>query len=81
MADTEDGPSRLDRMLQVGEIISSIANAELANALNEKNKDWRKLKRALELKDGQIASLEEARKKDSGELSLLSSHPTSNQHV
>ena len=27
MADTEDGPSRLDRMLQVGEIISSIANA------------------------------------------------------
>ena len=27
LADTEDGPSRLDRMLQVGEIISSIANA------------------------------------------------------
>ena len=42
------------------------ANAELANALNEKNRDWRKLKRAVELKDGQIASLEEARKKDEG---------------
>ena len=27
------------------------ANAELANALNEKNRDWRKLKRAIELKD------------------------------
>ena len=27
LADTEDGPSRLDRMLQVGEVISSIANA------------------------------------------------------
>ena len=56
------------------------ANAELANALNEKNRDWRKLKHAVELKDGQIASLEEARKKDEGELSLLSSHPTSRQH-
>ena len=43
-----------------------VANAELANALNEKNRDWRKLKRAVELKDGQIASLEEARKKDEG---------------
>ena len=55
------------------------ANAELANALNEKNRDWRKLKRAVELKDGQIASLEEARKKDEGKHSLPSSHPTSNQ--
>ena len=27
LADAENGPSRLDRMLQVGEIISSIANA------------------------------------------------------
>ena len=57
------------------------ANAELADALNEKNRECRKLKHAVELKDGQIASLEEARKKDEGELSLLSSHPTSNQHV
>ena len=56
------------------------ANAELANALNEKNRDWRKLKRAVKLKDGQIASLEEARKKDEGKYSLLSSHPTSKQH-
>ena len=56
------------------------ANAELANALNEKNRDWRKLKRAVELKDGQIASLEEARKKDEGKYSLLSSHPTGNQY-
>ena len=47
------------------------ANAELANALNEKNRDWRKLKRAVELKDGQIASLEEARKKDEGTLCFL----------
>ena len=47
------------------------ANAELANALNEKNRDWRKLKRAVELKDGQIASLEEARKKDEGTLFFL----------
>ena len=54
-------------------------NAELANALNEKNRDWWKLKRAIELKDGQIASLEEARKKDEGKHSLPSSHPTSNQ--
>ena len=57
------------------------ANVELATALMEKNRDWRKLKRAVELKDGQIASLEEARKKDEGKHSLLSSHPTSNQHV
>ena len=56
------------------------ANAELANALNEKNRDWRKLKRAVELKDGQIASLEEACKKDEGTHSLPSSHPTSRQH-
>ena len=47
------------------------ANAELANALNEKNRDWRKLKRAVELKDGHIASLEEARKKDEGTLCFL----------
>ena len=40
------------------------ANVELNTALTEKNRDWHKLKRANELKDGQIASLEEARKKD-----------------
>ena len=39
------------------------ANVELATVLTEKNRDCRKLKRANELKDGQIASLEEARKK------------------
>ena len=42
----------------------------------DKNKECRKLKRAIELKDGQIASLEEARKKDEGKDSLSSSHPT-----
>ena len=56
------------------------ANAELANALNEKNRDYRKLKHTAELKDGQIASLEEAHKKDEGKFSLLSSHPTSRQY-
>ena len=56
------------------------ANVELATALTEKNRDWRKLKRANEVKDGQIASLEEARKKDEGKNSLPSSHPSSNQH-
>ena len=56
------------------------ANSELTTALADKNKECRKLKRANELKDGQIASLEEARKKDEGKNSLPSSHPTSNQH-
>ena len=56
------------------------ANVELSTALTEKNKDYRKLKRANELKDGQIASLEEARKKDEGKNSLPSSHPTSHTH-
>ena len=42
----------------------------------DKNKECRKLKRAIELKDGQIAILEEARKKDEGKDSLPSSHPT-----
>ena len=56
------------------------ANVELNTALTEKNKDCRKLKRANELKDGQIASLEEARKKDEGKNSLPSSHPTSHKH-
>ena len=44
---------------------------EQIKILNEKNRDWRKLKRAVELKDGQIASLEEARKKDKGTLCFL----------
>ena len=48
------------------------ANVELATALTEKNRDWRKLKRAVELKDGQIASLEKARKKDQGKDSFYS---------
>ena len=56
------------------------ANVELATALTEKNRDWRKLKRANKLRDGQIASLEEARKKDEGKNSLPSSHPTSRTH-
>ena len=36
MADAEDGPSRLDRMLQVGEIISSISGyaSRLADMVN-----------------------------------------------
>ena len=45
--------------------------------MTDKNKDCRKQKRTNELKDGQIASLEEARKKDQGKGSLPSSHPTS----
>ena len=56
------------------------ANVELATALTEKNRDCRKLKHANELKDGQIASLEEARKKDEGKNSLPPSHPTSHKH-
>ena len=56
------------------------ANVELATALTEKKRDCRKLKRANELKDGQIASLEEARKKDEGKNYLPSSHPTSHTH-
>ena len=47
------------------------ANVELATALTEKNRDWRKLKRANELKDGQIANLEEARKKYEGKILCL----------
>ena len=53
------------------------ANVERNTASTEKNWDCRKLKRANELKDGQIASLEEARKKDEGKNYLPSSHPTS----
>ena len=53
------------------------ANAALTTTLADKNKECRKLKRAIELKDGQIASLEEACKKDEGKDSLPSSHPTS----
>ena len=56
------------------------ANSELTTALADKNKECRKLKRAIELTDGQIASLEKARKKDEGKNSLPSSHPTSHKH-
>ena len=49
---------------------------ELTSALADKNKECRKLKRDIELKDRQIAILEEARKKDEGNNSLPSSHPT-----
>ena len=49
---------------------SLAANSELTTALADKNKECRKLKHAIELKDGQIASLEEARKKDEGKDSL-----------
>ena len=59
---------------------SLATNAELTTALADKNKECRKLKRAIELKDGQIASLEEARKKDQGKNSLPSSHPTTCKH-
>ena len=55
---------------------SLAANSELTTALADKNKECRKLKWAIELKDGQIASLEEARKKDEGKDSLPSSYPT-----
>ena len=54
---------------------SLAANAELTTALADKNKECCKLKRDIKLKDGQIASLEEARKKDEGKDSLPS-HPT-----
>ena len=56
------------------------ANSEVTTALTDKNKECRKLKRANKLKDGQIASLEEAHKKDEGMDSLPSSHPTSHTH-
>ena len=51
-------------------------NAELSKAQSEKNKECRQLRRDIELKDREIASLEEARKKDEGDNSLPSSHPT-----
>ena len=56
--------------------LSLTMNAELVTAQAEKNKECRQLRRDIELKDGQIASLEEARKKDEGKDSLPSSHPT-----
>ena len=56
--------------------VSLTINAELVTAQADKNKECRQLKRAIELKDGQIASLEEARKKDKGKNSLPSSHLT-----
>ena len=56
--------------------LSLTINAELTTAQVDKNKECRQLKRAIELKDGQITSLEEVRKKDEGKDSLPSSHPT-----
>ena len=56
--------------------LSLTMNAELVTAQADKNKECRQLKWAIELKDGQIASLEEARKKDEGKDFLPSSHPT-----
>ena len=55
------------------------ANAELANALNEKNRDWRKLKRAVELKDGRLPALKRlARKMKVNILCLLLIRPATN---
>ena len=43
------------------------AHSELFQALDAKKEECKKLQEKLELKDGQIASLEEARKKDEGD--------------
>ena len=43
------------------------AHRELFQALVENKEECEKLQEKLELKDGQIASLEEARKKDEGD--------------
>ena len=56
--------------------LSLTINAELITAQAEKNKECHQLRWDIELKDGQIMSLEEARKKDEGKDSLPSSHPT-----
>ena len=61
--------------------LSLTINAELVTAQADKNKECCQLKRAIELKDGQIASLEEARKKDEGKDYLPSSHPTTHRFL
>ena len=55
------------------------SNLELFRAQEMKKKECEELQQDVELKNAQIASLEEARKKDEGEkkLSLPSSHPPS----
>ena len=55
------------------------SNLELFRAQEKKNKECQQLQQDMEMKDAQIASLEEARKKDEGDkkLSLPSFHPTS----
>ena len=56
--------------------LSVTINADLCAAQSEKNKECRQLRRDIELKDGEIASLEEARKKDEGDKILPSFHLT-----
>ena len=46
--------------------MSLSSNRELFEAQEKKKAECQKLREELELKDGQIASLEEARKKDEG---------------
>ena len=55
------------------------SNLELFRAQEMKKKECEELQQDVELKNAQIASLEEARKKDEGDknLSLPSFHPTS----
>ena len=49
------------------------SNLELFCAQEKKNKECQQLRQDVELKDAQIASLEEARKKDEGDKSSLPS--------
>ena len=53
-------------MLLVRQIALS-SNKELFQAAEAKNAECRQLKQELEMKDAQIASYEEARKKDEGD--------------
>ena len=58
--------------------LSSTSYKDLFNAKTKMNEEVRQLRHNIELKDAQIASLEEARKKDEGDnYSLPSFRPTS----
>jgi len=46
--------------------VTLASNRELFSAAEAKNRECRELQQELELKNGQLASFEEARKKDEG---------------